>query len=157
MSQVMVSQLRFHLPTLSSQINVRPLRRIPWLLAIFAMSSTLSSSRSSRLTERCGYRWLKSSAASITAISCLTKAPIISRLPCFHSLRLRTMKRIVPEQPATQNAKLLCVTMKKRGVSLVMSVLSCGLSSSSRNEFNMVFERDAPKILCVGYQDNGLG
>ena len=95
------------------------------------MLSTLSNSRSSRLTERCGYHWLKNSAANITVTSCLTKGLIISLLPCFRSLRLRPMKPIAPMQPVIQNAKLLCVTTKKRSVSLAMNVHLCVLSLHS--------------------------
>ncbi|SMH65718.1 protein of unknown function [Acidithiobacillus ferrivorans] len=36
----------------------------------------------------------------------------------------------------TQNVKPLCVTTKKQGVSLAMSALSCGPSSSSHIESN---------------------
>ena len=95
------------------------------------MLLTLSNSRSSRLTERCGYHWLKNSAANITVTSCLTKGLIISLLPCFRSLRLRPMKPIAPMQPVIQNAKLLCVTTKKRSVLLAMNVHSCVLSLHS--------------------------
>ena len=82
--------------------------------------------------EGCGYRLWRNSVVSITATSCLTKERAILLLPCFRSLRLRPMKHIAPKRPVIQNAKQLCVTTKKRGVSLVMNVRSCGLSSSSR-------------------------
>ena len=120
-------------------------RRVLWLLAIFAMWSILSGSRSSRPMERCGYHWLRSSVENIMVIFCHTKAPTISLSPCFRFLRSPPMKHIALKRLVIRNARPRCVTIKKQSASLAMSVHSCVRFLSSLGELNTAFEMDAPK------------
>lgn len=106
--------------------------------------------------ETYGKMWIplveKFGAESIMVTFCRTKVLTISLLHCFRFLRLRPMKPIALMQPAIQNAKLLCVTIKKRSVSLAMSSHLCVrfLSSKrSRSERKRKPGNIARNIVCV--------